>query len=292
MNSRLVMDGSADLLGSTNGAGTPLDTGERPFFVQMGEDQVYCILYPAKGTLRARVLVVGPFATERERSYLWCVSWARELARAGFEVLRFDYRGTGESSGDFDRMTFASWKSDVAGLCSSFRRRAPQAPLVLHGIRMGALLACEIFMGGGSDGLLLWAAPAGGREHLWDTMRRNMMAEMLLMPHLPPTTREELVASLEAGKKVNIDGYFWTRDLWKEAADHPLALPSASETRPWHRFDPVASPLPGGALDHQTRMAMFPFWERQTRLAPDFKGLDQQSLQWLSSWSPSPGGTA
>ena len=61
----------------------------------------------------ARVLLIGPFASERHNSYLPWVRWARYLAAQGIEVLRYDYRGIGESTGLFEEMTFTHWIQDV-----------------------------------------------------------------------------------------------------------------------------------------------------------------------------------
>jgi predicted alpha/beta hydrolase len=57
----------------------------------------------------ARVLLVGPLASARHYSYTYWVLWARYLAQRGVEVLRYDYRGVGESEGVFEEMSFDHW---------------------------------------------------------------------------------------------------------------------------------------------------------------------------------------
>ena len=59
---------------------------------------LYTVLHEVPDPL-ARVLLVGPFASERHNSYLPWVRWARYLAAKRIEVLRYDYRGIGESTG-------------------------------------------------------------------------------------------------------------------------------------------------------------------------------------------------
>lgn len=61
----------------------------------------------------ARVLLVGPFASERHVSYHPWVRWARYLAARQIEVVRYDYRGVGESTGVFEEMSFEHWSEDV-----------------------------------------------------------------------------------------------------------------------------------------------------------------------------------
>ena len=62
---------------------------------------LYTVLHEVKDPI-ARVLLVGSFASQRHNSYLPWVRWARYLAANNIEVLRYDYRGIGESTGNFD----------------------------------------------------------------------------------------------------------------------------------------------------------------------------------------------
>lgn len=61
--------------------------------------------------------------------------WA---ARSGRALLRFDYAGCGESEGEFEDGTLASWRDDARLAIDSF---APEGPLLLVGSSMGGWLA-------------------------------------------------------------------------------------------------------------------------------------------------------
>ncbi len=82
----------------------------------------------------ARVLLVGPFASERHFSYHPWVRWARYLAARGVEVLRYDYRGVGKSTGGFEEMGFDHWREDVGLLADWLSSRSEDVPLLLHGL--------------------------------------------------------------------------------------------------------------------------------------------------------------
>ena len=239
-------------------------SAELPSYFDHEGQRMYGVLHPARGARRALVLLAGPFGAERERAYLTGVHWARRLARDGFEVFRFDYRGLGESTGRFEAMSLAGWKKDVAAAARVLRRRDAEAPLILHGLRFGGLLAAELFAEGLGDGLLLWGPPGSAREHLWELLRRNVITEMVVRPSGKPKTREAYAEELEAGRRINVDGYVWTRELWNDADAWKLRLPSEVEPRPWRR---VESPPR--------------FWESGPRLVPDTAALFEASLAWL-----------
>jgi pimeloyl-ACP methyl ester carboxylesterase len=66
---------------------------------------------------------------------------AEQLEQAGFTVLRFDYRGTGDSSGGPEAMGVATWLEDVRAAAQELGRAAPGTRLVIVGLRFGATLA-------------------------------------------------------------------------------------------------------------------------------------------------------
>jgi alpha/beta superfamily hydrolase len=172
----------------------------------------------------ARVLLVGPFASERHNSYLPWVRWARYLAARNVEVLRYDYRGVGESTGVFEELSFDHWMEDVKLLTDWLKGRLPVAPLVLHGLEVGAILAGRTFHNGTGDALLLWSAPATAHQALRSTLLRWVGLERLLRPSDEVRSAAEYIHLLESGSFIEVEGYQWSTRLWRDSFD--LHLPA------------------------------------------------------------------
>jgi alpha/beta superfamily hydrolase len=185
---------------------------------------VYTVLHEVPDPV-ARVLLVGPFASERHNSYLPWVRWARYLAKRRIEVLRFDYRGIGESTGVFEDMTFATWCEDVQLLADWLGRRPEKLPLVLHGLEIGALLAASAFHNGAGDALLLWSPPANAHQALRSTLLRWVGLEHLYKPSEDVRPASEYIRLLEQGDFVEVEGYRWSSSLWRNSFS--LSLPDS-----------------------------------------------------------------
>lgn len=194
----------------------PQVEAERAGYLQVAEEHLYTVLHPvAKAHLR--VLLVGSFAQERNSTYLPLVRWARYLAMHGVEVLRFDARGVGESTGEFQRMSFSTWQDDIRLLVHWCRLHLPEAPLVLHGLGLGALLAANVFRTGVGDGLLLWSSPPSANAMLRSELKRWLTVENMKKV---PADRKPLsfyVNTLEQGGSLEVNGYCWTADFWRDS---------------------------------------------------------------------------
>lgn len=177
----------------------------------------------------ARVLLVGPFASERHNSYLPWVRWARSLAAEKIEVLRYDYRGTGESTGAFEQMTFADWEQDVRLLVAWLETRSPQAPLVLHGLGLGAVLAGRAFDEGVGDGLLLWSPPQNANQALRATLLRWVGLEQIFKFGDDRKSASDYIRELEQGSPLEVDGYCWSPELWRDSFQITMPQQLANE---------------------------------------------------------------
>jgi pimeloyl-ACP methyl ester carboxylesterase len=201
---------------------------ERAGYFPVSGAHLYTVLHEVKDPV-ARVLLVGPFASERHNSYLPWVRWARSLAADHIEVLRYDYRGIGESTGVFEQMTFADWSDDVRLLAAWLINRSPNVPLILHGLGLGAVLAGRAFDEGIGDGLLLWSPPANANQALRATLIRWVGLEQIFKFGDERKSASEYIRQLEQGAPLDVDGYRWQPKLWNDSFQFTLPAAFQSE---------------------------------------------------------------
>ena len=126
---------------------------------------LFGLYHPPAGAARgAAVLLCAPLGYEgicANRSFRHL---ALRLSAEGFPVLRFDYAGTGNSSGsDADPGRVEAWLASVGAAASELRARSGTQRLALAGVRVGALLAAWAAPSLEVDSLVLWAATPSGR---------------------------------------------------------------------------------------------------------------------------------
>jgi hypothetical protein len=201
---------------------------ERAGYFPVSGAHLYTVLHEVKNPV-ARVLLVGPFASERHNSFLPWVRWARYLASGNIEVLRYDYRGIGESTGVFEQMTFEDWTHDIRLLSAWFESRSPHVPLVIHGLGLGAVLAGRVFWEGIGEGLLLWSPPANANQALRSTLMRWVGLEQIFKFGDDRRSTADYIRELERGSSLEVDGYRWSASLWRDSFDVTLPAALASE---------------------------------------------------------------
>jgi hypothetical protein len=201
---------------------------EEAGYFKVSDAHLYTVLHRVEDPV-ARVLLVGPFASERQQSYLPWVRWARYLAARRIEVLRYDYRGIGESTGVFEEMNLADWGEDVELLASWLKKQSPGVPLVLHGLEMGALLAGRSFHNGAGDALLMWSPPANANQSLRSTLMRWVGLEQIFKSGDERKSASDYIRQFERDSFVEVDGYPWPNKLWNDSFDVQLPEALANE---------------------------------------------------------------
>jgi uncharacterized protein len=123
--------------------------------------------HPATGDRRsdAAVLICSPIAHEHIRAHRALRFLAVQLARVGFDVLRFDYFAVGDSAGESHQASVARWRADVVAAAEELRALSGVRPLSVLGVRFGATLAATADLPP-LEHLVLWDPVLNGRHYL------------------------------------------------------------------------------------------------------------------------------
>lgn len=146
---------------------------------------------PRAGAARdAGVVLCYPGAQEYNMAHWAFRKLAGMLAREGFHVLRFDYRGTGDSAGQSEEGNPALWVEDVRSAVTELRDMAGVRAISLVGMRLGASLAVRACAEGLSvRDLVLWEPTISGGEYLAELDAMDRRRNLLLL-HPRPRSSE------------------------------------------------------------------------------------------------------
>ncbi len=138
-----------------------------PLLFGRPESPLYGVYQPAEGPARSiGVVLCYPFGQEYMRSHRAYRQLALLLTKRGFPVLRFDYRGTGNSSGGIETVTAQDWLQDIGDAIDELKELAGVSRISLTGLRLGALFAA-VASSRHQDvhRLLLWDPVLSGAEY-------------------------------------------------------------------------------------------------------------------------------
>jgi alpha-beta hydrolase superfamily lysophospholipase len=181
----------------------------RPLFIAHNKRYLFVWHHPALVTARRDVAVVLCPASGSEyfHAYRAWRKLAEQLAEIGFDVLRFEYEGTGDSAGDPEECVQPdAWVRNIERLVNEARTITSSSEVVLIGLRIGAMLALQAAVAsGGVTSLVLWSPFRSGRacvrelkalERIGGDTRATEDIEgpdMLAPGHVPP---EPIVSAL------------------------------------------------------------------------------------------------
>ncbi|MBZ5638238.1 MAG: alpha/beta fold hydrolase [Acidobacteriia bacterium] len=173
---------------------------------------VYVRQYTPEGGGRKRPVVVVPAdGEERTWSQRTMVNLARSLARVGHPVVRFDFRGQGESDGPFEATDVGSRLEDLAAVVERTRSWSGVAPSLV-GFRLGATVAAHHAAAtAGVVGPIVAVEPVDSIPTYIDDMLRKNLANQFAVQKKVIVNRKQLLERVRSGTNVSCNGFHLSR---------------------------------------------------------------------------------
>lgn len=140
-----------------------------PLFFGRAPKSLFGVYHPPKAAQAkaAGVVLCYPFGQEYMRAHRAYRQMAMLLAKAGFHVLRFDYSGTGDSSGEGAEGSLADWVHDAGEAADELKETAEVSSVSFVGLRLGGSIAALAAAGRTDiDQVVLWDPAVRGRDYL------------------------------------------------------------------------------------------------------------------------------
>ncbi|MET1255843.1 serine aminopeptidase domain-containing protein [Aliikangiella maris] len=122
------------------------------------QEPLYGVHHEPVGTAfrQSAVIICNPIGHEYYRAHTALCTLADRLANNGYHVLRFDYRGTGDSFGELADYSVADWCDDIMLAADELKAMSGVNNIVAIGLRAGALLTLLTAKNYSFDQLILW----------------------------------------------------------------------------------------------------------------------------------------
>jgi uncharacterized protein len=139
-----------------------------PFLFGESGKALYGVHHPPRGSTSrsSGIVLCYPFAQEYMRAHRAFRQMALLLSGEGFHVLRFDYSGTGDSSGGPEVMSAEQWNEDVGIAVEELADVAAVGSVWLVGLRLGAAFALQAAGRREVAGVVLWDPVINGTTQL------------------------------------------------------------------------------------------------------------------------------
>jgi pimeloyl-ACP methyl ester carboxylesterase len=120
-----------------------------PFYFDSSNQSLFAVHYrPVEFSVSAKrnqcVVIASSIGHEYTRGHRNLQQIAKELAQRGIDVLRFDYAGVGNSSGDAIDLSFESMIDNLHDAIAQACRRTGLSSVSVLGVRWGATVASSI----------------------------------------------------------------------------------------------------------------------------------------------------
>jgi alpha/beta superfamily hydrolase len=145
--------------------------------ISVGRDSIHATHYHAGG--RRFVVVAPPLFEEDARLRKVQVNLSRYLCEAGYDVLRFDYYGTGFSPGHYEDVTLERARQNLDETLE-YCRVCNAEHINLIGVRFGGYLAMQALENRSVERVVAWEPVVNPAAYIKEVLRSEVATQMLI----------------------------------------------------------------------------------------------------------------
>lgn len=265
---------------------TPNGGRESQMLIPSGDGHIAGMLHSPEETVSSSaVLFCAPFGDERKSAWRVLTQMSRAVAAAGWPVLRFDYRGCGESPGEFVDATLDTRLADIASAASHLRETLGVEKICLLGLRFGATLAVRAAKDlEGAESAILLEPVLDGQQYFARMEQRKKLRQMMTQGRAEGqgsprdildldgyAVRRETLSDLEGVRIETAGATTLRRSLLVQMSFNEKLRPETERCR-----EVLAD---GGGEVQLEKLVMPPFWSRVDIV--DTQRLDLLVTRWL-----------
>jgi exosortase A-associated hydrolase 2 len=179
-------------------------------FLERDGERIFTIEHHPQNTQpRKAYIFVHPFAEEKLWSHRVYVTTARAFCNKDVLVARFDFRGHGDSDGEFLDSSLERHIDDINTIIEHLKSSYPSLSTIgLFGLRLGgAIAALTAVSRSDIDEMILWDPVLNGDRYMQDILRSNLASQMAVKGKVE-VTRDDLIEKMKSGEPINIEGYY------------------------------------------------------------------------------------
>jgi exosortase A-associated hydrolase 2 len=239
-------------------------------------------------------LFIHPFIEEKLWSHRVYVTTARALCEKGMLVTRFDFRGYGDSEGEFLDLRLEKHYQDIDAIITNIKENHPSVTTIgLFGLRLGGTLAAMVAaMRDDIDEIILWDPVLDGGRYMQEILRSNLAAQMAVKGKVE-ITRDDLIEQMKSGDPINTEGYYLTYSYFQDLSNIALFSLHFSEKLKCCLLQVVKNPKQPINKQYQKFIERFsrdplldkaheePFWKEIKTFYNKAENLLTLTLNWL-----------
>lgn len=195
-------------------------------YIEVNGQSIYTSASLPEGSAKGNIIICEPIAEEKRCAYRMLFRLAETFSELGYAVLRFDYSGTGNSSGLHQDATLQQWLAETKACIGYLAKLTHSDATHIMGFRAGAFLAAMATTSEKCQSLSLVEPVISGaallkememRQHIQDMM--NEKSKQNNDVEFAPITT--LDTNLPNGYK-NLGGFTFSGQMLEEIANANL----------------------------------------------------------------------